>query len=285
MKIQNLRFFVAVIDQGGVVKAAEHLHVSQPAVSAGLKALEQELGAALFERGGNGRRLQPTAKAMAFHRSAVDILRQCDAARRQFAQPVPRARKLRIGVLSTIASGDVANLASALSESDPDLRVQISEASPIILGQWLRAGRIDVAWTVIDRATKHARILWQEPFVLLAGRMHRFGSRLRGKIALSDLDGEAIVLRGACEMRRGQLWPDSVRMRIAARAERDELALKLVAQGAGIAIAPRSLASEEVVVRKVEDLDATRSIGVKWRSDLAPDILASLLAAMSGVRR
>jgi DNA-binding transcriptional LysR family regulator len=40
MKLQHLRFFIAVVDCGGVVRAAERLRISQPSISAGLKALE-----------------------------------------------------------------------------------------------------------------------------------------------------------------------------------------------------------------------------------------------------
>ena len=48
MKLQHLRFFIAVVDGGGVVRAAERLRISQPSISAGLKALEEELGQSLF---------------------------------------------------------------------------------------------------------------------------------------------------------------------------------------------------------------------------------------------
>src|SRR5579872_443202 len=102
MKIQHLRFFSAVIDLGGVSKAAERLRLSQPTVSAGLKALELDLGHALFRRD-DGRRLRPTAKALEFHRNVVEILRQCDAASAMFRTEEERSPSLRVGVLPTIA--------------------------------------------------------------------------------------------------------------------------------------------------------------------------------------
>ena len=88
-----------------------------------------------------------------------------------------------------------------------------------------------------------------------------FARNLRGGLSLSDLEGESLALRGACEMPRGALWPENLRMRIVARTERDELALRLVAEGLGIAIAPRSLATDAVVARHVKGIDAARSIG------------------------
>lgn len=72
-------------------------------------------------------------------------------------------------------------------------------------------------------------------------------------------------------------------MRIVARTERDELALRLVAEGLGIAIAPQSLATDAVVVRHVKGIDAVRSIGLKWRADLKDEILGAVLDASSSI--
>src|SRR3954470_1528980 len=107
MKLQHLRFFVSAVDCGGVVKAAERLRVSQPAVSAGLKMLEQELGKPLFDRQGPRRGARPTAKAIEFYKDAIEILRKCEAARAQFRRKEPHSPKLRIGVLRTISSRQI----------------------------------------------------------------------------------------------------------------------------------------------------------------------------------
>ena len=283
MKLQHLRFFVATVECGGVVRAAERLRVSQPAVSAALKALEQDLGEPLFDATGQGRRLRPNTKALEFYSDALDILRKCDTARARFRRKESRPLKLRIGVLQTIASRQLADFSSALSRGRPGLVLQIREGSPIRIQEWLRSGQIDVAWTVVDKAGRNARQLWQETFAVFAGPAHRFARNPRGVLSLSDLEGECLVLRGACEMPRGALWPESLRMRIVARTERDELALRLVAEGLGIAIAPQSLATDAVVARHVKGIEAARSIGLKWRADLNGEILSAVLDASSSI--
>jgi DNA-binding transcriptional LysR family regulator len=262
MKLQHLRFFIAVVDCGGVVRAAERLRISQPSISAGLKALEEELGQTLFRRQGAGRSLLPTPKALRFYDDAREILRQCNVARARFKTNEPRLRKLRIGVLQTIASYDVATLSSALTLHNPDLRLQVWEGGVIRVGEWLRQGRIDAAWTIVDKDAGNARVLWQEPFVVLSSRTHPFAMGDHTKLSVADLDGQPGVLRLGCEAKRGRLWPESARIRVVARAERDELALRLVSQGLGIAIAPLSLAANDVVARSMEGLDAKRSIGL-----------------------
>ena len=285
MKLQHLRFFIAVVDGGGVVRAAERLRISQPSISAGLKALEEELGQTLFRRRGAGRSLRPTPKALRFYDDAREILRQCNVARARFKTDEPRLRKLRIGVLQTIASYDVAKFSSALTLHNPDLRLQVWEGGVIRVGEWLRQGRIDAAWTIVDKEAGNARVLRQEPFVVLSSRTHPFATGDHTKLSVTDLEGQPVVLRLGCEAKRGQLWPESTRIRVVARAERDELALRLVSQGLGIAIAPLSLAANDVVARSMEGLDAKRSIGLRWRTEVRDDVLATVLDAISTVRR
>jgi len=284
MKFNHLRFFVAVVEYGGVGKAAARLGISQPAVSAGIKALEEELGQPLFERAGPRRAVRLTTKASEFHKEAVEILNRCDFARTQFRRKDVQ-RTLRIGLLPTIASRHVAAFTHAVATHDPELRLELREGSPIRLLEWLRGGRIDGAWTVIDTAgKKNARELWREPYVVLVSPKHRLSGGRRSRLSFSDLDGENLILRASCEAPRGSLWPANLRMRVVARAERDELALRLVAEGVGIAIAPQSLATEDVVVRKVHDLHTSRSIGFSWRGDLEDEKLDTALRALLSVQ-
>lgn len=283
MKLQHLRFFVAAVDSGGIVKASERLSVSQPAVTAGLKALERELGQPLFEPTGRGRRVRPTPRAMEFYNDAQEILRKCEIARNKFASKTAPRPRLRVGLLQTIAARHVAGFTQALANHRPELQLRLREGSRTKLREWLRGGQIDVAWTIVEGAARNTRQLWQEPFVLLAGKTHRFARKRQGRISWRDVEAEPLILRAACEMPRGSLWPESLRIKVVARAERDELALKLVAAGLGIVIAPQSLATEDVVARSVDELDAARSIGIAWRSDLDADILAAALEALASI--
>ncbi len=64
MEIYQLRTFVAVAEQGHLTRAAERLHITQPAVSSQIKALEEELGVALFERNHSGVTLTKAGQAL-----------------------------------------------------------------------------------------------------------------------------------------------------------------------------------------------------------------------------
>ena len=64
MELYQLRTFAAVAELGHLTRAAEQLHISQPAVSAQVRALEEELGVVLFERSSSGMQLTPAGRQL-----------------------------------------------------------------------------------------------------------------------------------------------------------------------------------------------------------------------------
>jgi LysR family tcuABC transcriptional regulator len=79
MELRQLRYFVAVVETGAVSRAAEVLHIVQPAVSHQLARLETEIGEQLLTRSSTG--AVPNDAGRAFYEHAKFILRQCDSAR------------------------------------------------------------------------------------------------------------------------------------------------------------------------------------------------------------
>src|ERR1700761_5971922 len=99
MNIQQLRYFLAVMETGSVSRAAALSSVTQPTLSVALKRLEAEFGARLFAPEGRGLKALPAAKQLERHlRTAVRAIAD---ARRELAQEV--SRPLRIGLLPSLS--------------------------------------------------------------------------------------------------------------------------------------------------------------------------------------
>ncbi len=93
MSLDQIRSFVAVAETGAVVRAAARLHLSQPPLTRRIRALEDELGAPLFERLPRGMRMTPAGEAFLPH--ARQVLAAVDAAARAVSDRRPPGRASR----------------------------------------------------------------------------------------------------------------------------------------------------------------------------------------------
>ncbi len=140
--LYQLRTFVAVAEEAHLTRAAERLFISQPAVSAHIKALEEELGVALFMRGPRG---------MSLTREGLALRPQAEAALKSVGELLLQAQSLRenlSGELKIALNTDpdllrVRRLMDALRAAHPKLQVHLPQSSSNIIIEDVRAGRLD----------------------------------------------------------------------------------------------------------------------------------------------
>jgi DNA-binding transcriptional LysR family regulator len=273
MKVQHLRYLVAVVNAGAMTTAAGVLHISQPAISAGIKALEEELGGPLFER--SRKRLSLTPDGARFYRHAIAILQECNAAAVEFSRR-KQPQRLRLGVLASAVGLDLGEALLRLQRDRPDIKVELREMTAADLARGLSQDKLDIAITSLDGAEEGARerLLRREPFVAFVHPGHRFARM--DSISTVDMNGEPFIVRLQCEHRnvaRSRLLAAGIALNVVARVEQDHLALQLVGKGIGMTLAPRSLGEASNIAVPVRDLQLTRTLGLRWRKGLDQDLL------------
>ena len=268
MQIDELRWFVAVVDEANVTRAAEALHVSQPALSRSLRRLETRLGVRLFDR--VGRSLEPNAhgRRLAEHaRRALDEIDTGEAAVRRSADP--ETGEVRLGFLNTLGTWLVPELIGAYRDAHPRVRFRLRQESAAALIDGLLEGRHDLL--VTSGPPGDPRIAWRgllrEPLRLAVPPDHRLAGRRR--VRLAEVGGDPFVmirpeygLRGITD---DLLSRAGIRPRIAFEGEDAETLRGLVAAGLGVALLPPpAVARPGVVELTVTAPRAAREIGVAW---------------------
>lgn len=145
MEIYQLKTFVAVAREGSITRAAEQLHLSQPAVSAHIKAIEDTLGLALFER---------TSRGMSLTRAGERIHARAEQTLAAHAALMAEATRLKGNLSGTLRLGAGSNsdreaagrLLRSLAEQYPALNVTVSQGGSRELLAGLRSGSLDAAF-------------------------------------------------------------------------------------------------------------------------------------------
>jgi LysR family transcriptional regulator, low CO2-responsive transcriptional regulator len=152
--LTQLRSFLAVV-RGGSVSAADELIVTQPSVSAAVRALSREVGADLLEREGRG--VRPTPAGTAFAPFAADIIGLVDEGGRAAREAAAKVeRELRIGAVTTAAESFVPPLMQAFAEAHPDIELTLSVGNRASVLEMLANHSADVCFG--GRAPEDAHI-------------------------------------------------------------------------------------------------------------------------------
>ena len=162
MELRQLRYFVAVAEELHFRRAAQHLHIAQPAVSEQVRKLELDLGVQLFER--THRSVALTAAGAALLDEARRVLRQTEVAREAARAATEHAgMRLRIGYLPDALPAAVPRALRRLAASLPTVQIELESAPPWRLVDDLRRGRLDAAITSLPAATNGLRSMPSRP--------------------------------------------------------------------------------------------------------------------------
>jgi len=172
MELVQLETFLAVLTYGGFHRAADALHVSQPAVSGRIRALENSMGVALFVRGRPNLSLSPAGKALRPH--AEHLLRAVAQARQAVHEIQPSASgTLRIAAASSISTYFLPDVMKEYQEANPKVTVALRSGNSQQVLKMVLDGEVDIG---IARSLYHPEVetmtLRDDPLILVGHPAH-----------------------------------------------------------------------------------------------------------------
>lgn len=245
---RQLEYFRAVARELHFTRAAEALHVAQPALSQQIRKLERQIGLALFDRDNHRVALTPAGTALLDH--AERILADLSTVEEELQGWADGTRgRVRLGVARGLAAR-LARLLVDFSAANPRVEVELREESTDAMVADLHAGILDAATLAAMPQPDDRRLashpLGHEPLVLITGGSGPLSRRRR--VPVAALDGLDLVLYSPGSAVREVIVTAlaAVGARPTVRFETREYgtARALVSVGLAAAIVPRAVAEE-----------------------------------------
>jgi len=287
IELRQLRYFVTVAEELHFGKAALRLHMTQPPLSQTIQALEELLGAPLFERNRRGVALTPAGLAL------LPEARRMLAQSQELPQLVQRAAAGEVGrlTLAFISSADYSVLPPflrAYRAAYPQVQITLQEATSDLQLDDLLNNRID-AGLLIPPLPDKARLeldylpVLSEPLVLAlpAGLLKK-----QGKLALASLPPLPLIvfpraISPALYDAILSVFRDAgITPEIGQQAIQMQTIVSLVSAGMGMALVPQSVSNlmrTGVEYRALRDATPLVETGLAWRRDNASPVLRGFL--------
>ncbi|MCG0238427.1 MAG: LysR family transcriptional regulator [Firmicutes bacterium] len=274
--LRLLETFCAVVEAGSLNRAAEALHLSQPAVTKQIRALEAELGVTLLVRGRQGVTLTPVGRRIhALARRAVAAAEACRRAAREWQEPGSTGVVVGAGLTLTLFT--LPPVIAAFRRQFPGTRVEVRTGTSQETLARLLAYEVDLAFVTspVSHPEVRTQVLFTDPLVLAAappapaGEIH--------PVRVRDLQGRTLI-----SFRRGSGLRQYLDQVLEARGVRPEVVMEfdsieaiktMVALDLGVALLPWSAVRADaeagrIVAYPLADWpDAGRQISMIWRRD------------------
>jgi DNA-binding transcriptional LysR family regulator len=243
--VRQLGYFLAVVEHGGIGRAAEHVHIAQPSLSQAIANLERELGVPLFHRVGRGVVLSEAGRQLI--EPARQVLRDLDAAR-AVVQSVRGVQRGRLDLVSMPSPGiePLTAMMSRFAAMHPGITVNVDGAftpGEVVESVLSGVAEIGLLGSAGNVHTGELRVLpiEDQPLILVSPQNHDLPA---GKtVHRTDLRGRRLIVSQRGSLMR-QLVDDilasGTEVHIAAEIAHRTSILPLVLAGFGHAVLPSS---------------------------------------------
>ena len=292
--LEQIRSFLAVVEEGSLHRAAARLHISQPTLSRQMQALEHELGGRLLERMATG--VSPTAGGQTLAKRMGAVLASYDLAVKDTRRALRgETDQVRIAYFPSVQR----YLTRALMEVRRSHPQTILKLMALLPGEQiiaLRAGEIDIGITnecgELLAGEFYTRKLAEMGSYIALPEQHRLATQHR--VRLSDLKGEFFISIDSQQVpgwdRRVEAYCKKYgkfRPKFCGPVQSVAQGFELIANENAVHILPAFAASHHsspgVVILPLADADVTWKILVTWRRGRTGGALKTLLDALSEV--
>ncbi|WP_318217529.1 LysR family transcriptional regulator [Streptomyces sp. SCL15-6] len=249
MDVKQLKALVTVAEVGSVTRAAELLHLVQPAVTRQIRTLEEELGVPLFQRTRQG--MRPTDAGQIMVDRARRALNELERAR---AEVQPRSGQVTgivtVGLLESTSDLLAAQLVSAVGRAHPGVELRLMTGYSGHLQQWLDAGDLDLTllYSLDSGPSLNARPLVRERLWAVAPASA--GLRADSPVAFAQVAARPLVMPAAGHALRTLIDAAAARsgatMEIAVQTNSMRVQKQLVLAGHGWTVLPGVGIAEDV---------------------------------------
>lgn len=292
MTLIELKFVLAVAKERNFGRAAEKCFVTQPALSLGIKKLEDELGVKLFER--NRNEVTPTEIGSQIIEQANIVLEQ--AARIKELASIgndPLNGQFKLGMIHSVGPYLLPEIILPLRQQAPLMPLEVEENITSSLEQQLKNGMIDAAIIALpfDLSGIEVEILYDEIFNVVVPASHPWATRTF--IAPEELSNEKVLLlnTGHCFSNQvTQACPELSRKGEVLQGNSLETIRNMVASNLGITVLPAmaTMLRHQNPLLKVIPFESpapSRRIALAWRKSFvrkeAIDVLAGIIKTLS----
>lgn len=273
MTIRHMKIFLEVYRTENITKAAEHLHMTQPAVTRTIQEIENYYGVRLFER--INRRLYVTETGKQFYKQALHIVDSFDNIEKTLRN-WDTFGVLRVGSSITLGNFVLPELVCRFKENHPNIKIYANVSNGSNLQKALLNNHLDLALVEgeVSEADLMSEQFYSDQLILIMPVGHPL--MCQEKIYLSDLSKYDLLLREKGSA--GRIYIDSVfavhgiSVTPLWESVSTQAIIKAVSKGIGIALLPEMLVKKDIengiiCTKKIEDVIFKRKNYIVWHKN------------------
>ena len=257
MLLAQIEGFVEIARQGNMGRAAQALSISQPALSARLQALEEELGAGLFRRTHAGMVLTPAGRAFLPHADrAIEAIRSGGSLVRQLEHGV--VGELALAVAPAVSAYVLPEILVRFTERHPNVRLLVRTGHSEEIVDLVARGEVELG---IVRQLRDARVrsrpLYEDELILVARPDHPFA--IAGTVDVSEISHAQLILfdrtSSYYDVTNALFRIAGVVPRGVTEVDNIEAAKRMVERGLGVALLPGTAIADSLsggLLREIE---------------------------------